>query len=695
VTVGAAAGEPVRILLIDDDEDQLVLTRSLLSDIDGDGFRVDWERDPAAALAALRAGRHDLYLLDYQLGPEDGLALLRQAVEGGSTRPIVMLTGQGGREIDVAAMEAGADDYLTKESLDARGLERSIRYALERAKTLAALRRSEERYALAARGAQDGLWDWDLATGALFYSERWKEILGLGGEEVGERPDEWFERVHPHDLPELVAAIDAHLAGRVEHFENEHRLLHRDGSYRWVLARGLAVRDERGRAARMAGSNTDITERKVHDALTGLPNRALFLDRVGGALARLERRPGDHFGLLFLDLDRFKLVNDSLGHGVGDQLLVEVAERLRACVRPSDTVARLGGDEFALLLDDAGDATDATHVAARICVAVAEPYDIDGREIFTQASLGIATSETGYQSAEAMLRDADVAMYRAKRRGDGGFELFDEEMRALALARLQLESDLRRALERSQIDIAYQPIFAVADGRLVGVEALMRWRHPERGDVPPVEFIPVAEEIGLINPLWRWVLERACREACGWRRPDGSLPDLHVNLSPRQLGRPEIADDVESVLAATGFPPDRLQLEITESSLVDSPSGAELLVERLRALGVRFALDDFGKGYSSMAHLSRFQLHALKIDRSFVGTVGRSEKEVEITRAIVALAHSLGMIAVAEGVEEEEQLDRLRAISCDQVQGFLVARPTDAATIAGLVGGGGVAGGAG
>ena len=685
MTAGAAAGEPIRILLIDDDEDQFVLTRSLLADIDGGRFRVDWEPHPEAALAAILTARHDLYLLDYQLGAEDGLGLLRKAVEAGAARPIVMLTGQGGREIDVAAMEAGAADYLTKESLEPRGLERSIRYALERAKTLAALRRSEERYALAARGAQDGLWDWDLTTGVLFYSARWKEILGLAETEIGDRTADWFERVHPDDLPELMAAIDDHLAGRVEHFESEHRLLHRDGSFRWILARGLAVRDERGRAERMAGSSTDITDRKVHDALTGLPNRALFLDRVAGALARLERRPDDHFALLYLDLDRFKLVNDSLGHGVGDHLLVEVADRLRSCVRPSDTVARLGGDEFAVLLDDAGDATEASHVAERICQRIAEPFEIDGREIFTLASLGIATSETGYCSPESVLRDADAAMYRAKSRGDGSFELFDEEMRALALARLQLESDLRRALDRGQVGVAYQPIFSVIDGRMAGIEALMRWHHPERGEVPPTEFIPVAEEIGLITPLWRWLLERACRDAAEWRRADGDLPDLHVNLSPRQLGRPEIADDVEAILSASGFPAGRLQLEITESSLVDSPDEAEFLVDRLRAIGVRFALDDFGKGYSSMAHLSRFQLHSLKIDRSFVGTVGRTEKEVEITRAIVGLAHSLGMIAVAEGVEQEEQLERLRAIACDQVQGFLVARPTDAATIAELV----------
>jgi diguanylate cyclase (GGDEF)-like protein/PAS domain S-box-containing protein len=669
--------EPVRILLIDDDEDELLLTRSLLSEIeDGRRFHLDWESEADDGLAAMVGGTHDLYLLDYHLGGRDGLELLREAVCQGCRKPVIVLTGQGDRQTDLAAMEAGAMDFLLKGRVDAALLERSIRYSLERARTLEALRRSEERYALAARGANDGLWDWDLSTDDLYLSPRWKETLGYADEEVRNRPAEWLDRVHPDDLQALRAAIDAHLAGDTRHFEHEHRLLHRDGGFRWILARGLAVRDDHGRPCRIAGSSTDITDRKVHDGLTGLPNRALFLDRVSSALLRGGRRPDHRFAVLYLDLDRFKIVNDSLGHAAGDRLLIEVGRRLTGCVRPSDTVARLGGDEFAVLLEEIFDISDAIHAAQRIEERLAAPFELAGREVFASASLGIALATGGDESAESILHDADAAMYRAKRGGRTSYEIFDQEMRAIALARLQLESDLRRAIERDQLGLMYQPIFSLTDERVVGLEALVRWNHPEWGEVLPDDFIPVAEEIGLIFELGEWVLEEACGQMIRWDETTTGSRDcyLSVNLSARQLLDPSLPRTVAGILARQRFPPGRLRLEVTESNFIENVDDAIDVFEELRAIGVRFCLDDFGKGHSSMSSLQRFPLDVLKIDRSFVSPL-EGERSTEITRTLVLLAHSLGMEAVAEGVETTGQHHRLQELACDCAQGFFLAPP--------------------
>jgi diguanylate cyclase (GGDEF)-like protein/PAS domain S-box-containing protein len=674
------SGEPIRVLLVDDDEDDHLLTRDLLAEITEIGrerYRLDWEPDYGAALAAMCDRTHDVYLLDYHLGGRTGLELLQEAVAGGCRAPIIMLTGLGDRDVDLEAMKVGAADYLAKSSLDASRLERSIRYALERARTLEALRESEERYSLAARGANDGLWDWNLKTGRIYFSPRWKGMLGFAEADVSDQPEQWLGRVHPEDLPRLEGDLAAHLEGRTPHFENEHRLLHKDGSFRWMLTRGLAVRDEDGKPYRIAGSQTDTTGRKVYDGLTGLPNRVLFLDRLVSSLARAKRHPEHLFAVLFLDLDRFKLVNDSLGHTAGDQLLIEVARRLEGCVRLGDTVARLGGDEFAVLLEEVGDVNGATRVAARVHEALSTPCDLGGRQVFTSASVGIALSATGYESPERVLQDADTAMYRAKRLGPARYEVFDEEMRARALARLQMEGDLRATLESGQLDLHYQPIVSLGSGELLGFEALVRWNHPERGPVPPEVFIPVAEETGMIGILGMQVLRRACRQMREWmdRLPEERPLRVSVNVSGKQLAQGDFPERVAEVLRETGLPPECLKLELTESAIIENADSAVELLYRLRDLGVGVWLDDFGTGHASFSYLYRFPIETLKIDRSFIGQLDAEGRGAEITRTIVLLAHSLGLDVIGEGVESPGQRDRLRDFACDSVQGYLVSFP--------------------
>jgi diguanylate cyclase (GGDEF)-like protein/PAS domain S-box-containing protein len=551
-----------------------------------------------------------------------------------------------------------------------------------------ALRESEERYALAARGANDGLWDWNLKTGRIYFSPRWKYMLGCGESEIGDVPREWFDRVHPEDVDGLTAALMAHTEGRVPHFEHELRVRHQDGSYRWMLSRALAVRDDAGKATRIAGSQTDITARKLaeerllhdafHDALTGLRNRTLFIDRLARCLRRARHTDGPDFAVLFLDLDRFKVVNDSLGHLVGDQLLMAIARRLESCLRPSDTVARLGGDEFAILLDDIRDVTDATRVAERIHRELSQPFQLGGQEVFTTASIGIAVSASHYERADDLLRDADMAMYRAKALGKARHEMYDTDMHARAVEVLQLESDLRRAVEGREFLVYYQPIVSLASGKLTGIEALLRWQHPQRGTLPAAEFLPLAEETGLIVPIGEWLLRTACGQVRQWQNEGHPELRVLINLSARQFQDPYLPGQIARVLEETGVAPAALQLEITESVAMRNIELSLATLEALHKMGVGISIDDFGTGYSSLSYLKRLPLDALKIDHSFVQHVTTNADDAAITESITGLAHSLGLKVIAEGVETAEQLAFLRSRRCDEIQGHLISPPLPA-----------------
>jgi diguanylate cyclase (GGDEF)-like protein/PAS domain S-box-containing protein len=572
-----------------------------------------------------------------------------------------------------------------------RDLEQEVQ---ERRRVEAALRESEERYALATRGANDGMWDWDLDRNELYLSPRWKEMLGFGEAELSGSPHEWFERVHPEDLPRLQEALGTRSAACADsHFVCEHRLRHRDGGYRWMLARGIALCDGDSRATRIAGSLTDVTERKkvedqllhdaFHDALTGLANRALFLDRLGLSLARAKRRPEFHFAVLFLDLDRFKLINDSLGHLAGDRALIAIARRLETCVRPGDTVARLGGDEFAVLLDDLRHLEDVEPLTRHLEDRLAEPLQLDGHEMYVSASIGIAFGSSGYERPEDALRDADAAMYRAKALGRARHEVFDEALHLAALDRLRLETDLRRAVQEGSFGVHYQPIVSLADGRVTGFEALVRWRHPVWGLVPPDQFIQVAEETGLILPIGRLVLSEACEKLHAWQREHPHNPPLaiNVNLSRRQLLQADLIEQVRSILERTELPPESLRLEITESAILENPDTAVEFLKHLKSLDIGLCVDDFGTGYSSLSSLQQFPVNILKIDRSFIRGMGPEGEKDEIVRAVVGLAHSLHMEVVAEGVETEGQLARLKAMDCDYGQGYLLCHALDAQEI--------------
>jgi len=509
--------------------------------------------------------------------------------------------------------------------------------------------------------------------------------------------DEWLSRVHPEDIEGLRADLSYHQGQGAAHFENTHRVAHADGMYRWVQARGLAVRDgEDGPVIRLAGSLTDITERKryeeqllhdaFHDGLTGLANRALFLNRLAHSVARARRRPSELFAVLFLDLDGFKVVNDSLGHFLGDELLVQIARRLEECVRPGDTVARLGGDEFTVLLDDIEGAEVAQVVAERICEALLPSFDLGGQEVSTSASIGIALSSGGYGRPEDLVRDADTAMYSAKAGGRAQIRIFDRAMHEDAVARLRLESDLRRALPSKQLRLYYQPIINLEDGRISGFEALLRWQHPERGLVFPGEFIAVAEETGSIDEIGWWVVEEACQAAAGWRRdyPEFRNLQININVSGRQFRFEDLADRVVSTARSVGLAPEALRLEITETVVMDDAQASREVLSALQGHGVGICIDDFGTGYSSLNYLHAFDVDVLKIDRSFVRRITRDHRP-EIIGTILELSRSMGLSVTAEGVETREQLTQLRELKCDRGQGYYFSRALEPIEVARLL----------
>ncbi len=684
-------GDRLRVLLVEDSEGEAELIETLLRSARGVTFDVTHVVRLGDALPLLVKEEWDAVLLDFNLPDSAGLETYERASEVAPDVPVIILTNLKDEEMAVRAVRAGAQDYLVKREVDGNLLGRAIRYAVERQRSETALRESEERYALAVRGASDGIWDWDLRGGRLYLSARWKEMLGYEEEEIGSDPEEWFSRVHPDDLGPLRSALAAHLDGTSRHFEREYRIRSADGEYRWVVTRGLAVIDDNGRPMRMAGSLADITlrrraeERLLHDAfhdhLTGLPNRTLFLDRVGTSLRQIVRRPARNFAVLFCDLDRFKTVNDSLGHEGGDVLLRGVAECLEELVRPGDTVARLGGDEFGMLVSGVDGAGHATHLAERVHAALRKPLMVLGREVFTSVSIGIVVSSDSYKRPEELLRDADMAMYRAKLEGRSRTEVFDQDMHRAAVALLQLETDLRRAVERHEFVMNYQPIVSLSSGRIMGFEGLVRWAHPTRGLMSPTQFLGVAEETGLIVPIGWWVLEEACRQMGEWQRRYPMTPPLamSVNVSGRLFSSADMVDRVVAALEAARLDPSSLRLEITETIIMDHGEPVLERLAELRALGVQLHIDDFGTGYSSLAYLQRFRYDTLKIDRSFVGSLTEQGDGGAIVQTIVALAHLLNMNVIAEGVETVEQFQKLREMRCPQGQGFWFARPLDLA----------------
>jgi diguanylate cyclase (GGDEF)-like protein/PAS domain S-box-containing protein len=549
---------------------------------------------------------------------------------------------------------------------------------------VAALRESEERFRSA----------FDHAAGMALVAPngRWlqvnRSLCDIVGYSEAELLASDFQSITYHeDLNSMFEQISKLHEGAVSTVQMEQRYVHKNHQLIWVL---LSVTKVNNPSANLIFQIQDITHRKraeeqlihdaFHDGLTGLPNRALFMDHLQQSVERAKRRKHIPFAVLFLDFDRFKVINDSLGHLAGDQLLVDIANRLKATVRPGDIVARIGGDEFTILVVDLNTADEAVLIASRLLCKLAEPFNLSGREVYVTASIGIALSTVGYERPEDALRDADTAMYRAKTMGKARYEVFDKTMHANAENQLQIQTDLWRAVERAELALDYQPIVSLRTGRIAGFEALLRWRHPSRGLISPMDFISVAEETGLIVSIGRWVLEQACLQIRQWQKIYPHDPPLYVsvNLSAKQFMQPDLIDVVSVALDSSGLPPASLKVEITESMVMRDVESATKMLGHLKALGVDVSIDDFGTGYSSLSYLHRFPISTLKVDRSFVSSMTHSVESMEIVRTIVALAGNLSMEVVAEGVETLDQASKLRQMNCEYGQGYFFSRALNA-----------------
>jgi diguanylate cyclase (GGDEF)-like protein len=694
------------ILIVDDDDTTRILAHQSLT---GAGFDVFEAEDGVAGLAEFERARPDMVLLDVEMPRLDGFdtcIALRQRSDG-ETVPILMVTALGDADSIERAYAAGATDFVTK-PINWQLLNHRVRYVLRGSDTLQRLTRtarelarSQARLDHAQRIAQLGNWEWEPEQGSMVWSDEVFRILGLLPGSMVPSLDHWLAQAHPDDRLALAGWF-ADAARGAAAASITHRLVLANGKQRHVQHR---VSPDTG-ARIVQGTVQDVSERVRHeekvrrlaysDALTGLPNRESFRERLHAELVRA-RRHGGRLAVLFLDLDDFKRINDTLGHTVGDLLLTEVAERLRDSVRGSDAVtrvwaddsarqiARLGGDEFTILLGEVRHGEDAARVAVRIAEAIGRSYTLAGNESFVTASIGIALYPQDGEDAESLIKNADTAMYFAKRAGKNLYRFYNESMNALALRRLALDTQLRRALERRELSLHYQPELDLASGRIDAAEALLRWHSSELGEVAPSEFIPLAEENGLIVPIGEWVLRTACAQVRVWRDGGLSIRRVAVNVSVAQFVQPNFVDLVRGALDEAGLAADGLELEVTESLLAKDVAGAVRTLSALKQLGVQISIDDFGTGYSSMSHLKHLPVDRLKIDRSFVRDVTTDPDDAAITMAVLSMARNMDLRVVAEGVENREQLEYFQERLCDQIQGYYLSRPLPAEELAAMV----------
>jgi len=653
-------------------------------------------RNAWTASMALTGAPIELLLVDWRLpGPQLDrlLPVLRADDVGVSRTPVVALLPEASPDRLVATVAARVDDHvllpLDPPTLRVRlaTLDRRRRELQHLQAAGDELRRQLGLLRIASDAQGDVVWEWDPSTDRLDTSPEWDSWTGALPVRASRTLADWLRRVHPDEAERLKDILQAAAEDGSKPFEHRFRLRHADGEWRWTLARGHSTPAESGGRRRVVGLQTDLTQRDpyiatptsraIQDPLTSLPTRSLLLDRLEHAFFKARRDGSKGFAVLFFDVDRFKNINDSLGHLKGDRLLRQIAERVSGICRPSDTVARFGGDEFVVVVEDLPDLRAATVAADRLLKAFRVPFDLDGVEVFITVSIGIAYWNAEYSHPEEMLRDADTAMYRAKSSGRNRFSVFDEAMHAQVVATLQLENDLRRALSRSEFRAYYQPIVSLLEGRIVGFEVLARWEHPERGLLLPASFIPVAEEMGAIIQLDRAMIEQGADRLRAWQRSHRHTPPLYlsVNVSSTQFNQTDLVTHIDLALRKAGLYGRSLTIEVTESVLMENAAYAQGMLEQLRSLDIGISIDDFGTGYSSLAYLRRFGIDTLKIDYSFVSQMLQDEDSSEIVRTIATLARNLGKQTVAEGVETRSQLEVLREIGVDHVQGNFISPP--------------------
>jgi len=663
------------ILVVDDEKHN---RRLLQAALESKGYHPRLVESGKLALDYLREWHVDLVLLDIMMPEMDGFQVL-EAIRMRQTRaslPVIMATAMASSEDITRALELGANDYITK-PIDIDVMHARIHTQLSLKQARLALEKSIERFDLAVQGTSDGIWDWNLETNEIYYSPRWKAILGYEPHLIKNVPREWFERIHPEDKTRLEEALEAHLRGREPKLECEYRLMHKDGSYRWVLTRGTALLKKDGTAYRLVGGQTDITHNKLYDPQTGLYSRSLFEDRLSQSLDRCRKRELAQGMVMLLGLEQFGFVRNSLGELLEDELLMRIGKRLKVCIGPDDCLARFGGENFALLLPFVTHMDQVNELVTKIRSALVRPFAFNDLEVFIHLGLGIVMLNPAFTDTQSVVRNAYAALEEAKRIGKDKEAVFDNKLHQETLEQLRTETEMRKGIRRDEFVLHYQPIISLKEDRVVSCEALVRWNHPRRGFLAPFFFIELAEQSGLILELGDWVLNAACQQAKRWLDQGLNL-SVSVNFSAHQFLKKNMVNKVIQILASTGLPPQFLKIELTESALIDDIDSTIIKLNGLREHGIRISLDDFGTGYSSLSYLKRMPIDTIKIDQAFVRGMTTDKRDEAITKAIIQLADSLNLDIIAEGVETPEHLVSLRDMGCDLFQGYYISKPISA-----------------
>ncbi|MBU2570751.1 MAG: EAL domain-containing protein [Gammaproteobacteria bacterium] len=679
----------MKILVIEDHKPDAILLRELLSENSSDPIDLFHFKRLGDALEALKTREFDIALLDLSLPDAFGQETFRRLNRVAPSLPIIVLTGIDDRDLVMDLAQAGAQDYLVKSELSSGLLHRSLHYAIERKRTELKLRLA----ATVFESTLEGIMITDAKTNIISVNEAFCEITGYGTEEIIGCTPAMFESER-HSKAFFRQLWD--ILNKTGQWRGEIWNRRKSGEVfpAWVNISAVPnIADDK--IGHYVAVFTEITELKLseerlnylahHGPLTGLPNRLLFQDRLAQGILQAQRGKS-MIAVMFLDLDRFKLINDTLGHPIGDELLVAVAERLRRCARETDTIARLGGDEFAVILSSMTREEDVEHVAQKIIQALSSVFCVGGHEVFVTTSIGITFYPGLNNDRSKLLEQADVAMYHAKKHGRNNYQYYTADMNAAAYERLMLETNLRRALEREEFRLYYQPQIDVQTGVVTGVEALIRWQSPELGLVSPGEFIPLLEETGLIVPVGEWVIETACRQMKEWLDAGYAAMTMAVNLSARQFHQVDLVEKIAQILQELSLPPELLELELTESMVMESVDSAIEILHKLKRMGVKVAIDDFGTGVSSLGYLKHFPIDTLKISHDFVLNLPRDSVDASIASAVINLARNMQLSSVAEGVENSEQMDFLCAQDCERLQGYLFSRPVPAEKIAELLG---------
>lgn len=671
----------IKVLLVSDHRLDFELIRELLDSIKCSLYKLHWISKHEEALESLQSSDYDIHLVDFHFEAENGLELIKKAISQRNKTPFILLTGQEDKEVDVEAMKIGVSDYLVKSDIDAFTLERTIRYSIEHLRTENALRSSEARFRSVIQNLSDIVAILDEESRITYISpsiERASkfQIFELMGQKL-------TNFAHPDDVLKLQDFLEEIIKQKETTSQIEWRTLDSDESFYYVESVGINLLNDPN-VSGIVVTTRNITERKnleaqlthqaFHDPLTNLANRVLFRDRVEHALMRYKRQETP-LAVLFLDLDNFKNINDSLGHAAGDELLKSVAERLMSCVRFGDTVARLGGDEFAILLEDTEQANNAVTIAERVLECVLESFNISSYDVKIGISVGIAFSTSSKETADELLRNADVAMYIAKERGKGRYTIFENKMHETILSQIELEADMRRAIELGEFFLNFQPIVRLDTKKVAGFEALVRWNHPQHGIIPPENFIPLAEQTGLILPLGKWIIEESCRQVRRLYDKYNREFSMTINISGKQLQYAGFAAEIADALEAADTIPASIILEITESVMMQNTEDMLQRLLKLKSLGVRLAIDDFGTGYSSLSYLQQFPVDILKIDKSFTKGINQGAEKSAVARTIISLSDTLQLSTIAEGIENAEQIPTLENLGCKFGQGFYFARP--------------------